>query len=55
MHRGLVVHTGGTTNPDPAVDFDLVLGEPRKREIEWIQVNAFGFGGQNASLVVGAA
>lgn len=55
MHRGLVVHTGGTTNPDPAVDFDLVLGEPRKREIEWIQVNAFGFGGQNASLVVGSA
>ncbi|HZZ51037.1 MAG TPA: beta-ketoacyl-[acyl-carrier-protein] synthase family protein [Pseudonocardia sp.] len=55
MHRDLVVHTGGTTNPDPAIDFDLVLHEPRKREIEWIQVNAFGFGGQNASLVLSAA
>jgi 3-oxoacyl-[acyl-carrier-protein] synthase II len=52
MHRGLVVHTGGTTNPEPSIDFDLVLDEPRKREIEWIQANAFGFGGQNASLVV---
>lgn len=54
MHRGLVVHTGGTTNPEPGIDFDLVLGGPRKREIEWIQANAFGFGGQNASLVVSA-
>jgi 3-oxoacyl-(acyl-carrier-protein) synthase len=31
-----------------------VLRQPRKREIEWIQVNAFGFGGQNASLVLSA-
>ena len=54
MRRGLVVHTGGTSDPDPAIDFDLVLGKPREREISWIQVNAFGFGGQNASLVVSA-
>jgi 3-oxoacyl-[acyl-carrier-protein] synthase II len=54
MHRGLVPHTGGTTNPEPGIDFDLVLGQPRKRDISWIQANAFGFGGQNASLVVSA-
>ncbi|MEU7818016.1 beta-ketoacyl-[acyl-carrier-protein] synthase family protein [Pseudonocardia sp. NPDC049154] len=52
MHRGIVVQTGGTTNPEPGIDFDLVLHEPRKRDVDWIQVNAFGFGGQNASLVV---
>jgi 3-oxoacyl-[acyl-carrier-protein] synthase II len=54
MHRGFVVHTGGTTRPDPAIDFDLVLSEPRKRDIAWLQANAFGFGGQNASLVLSA-
>jgi len=54
MHRGLVVHTGGTTNPEPAIDFDLVLGRPQARDISWIQANAFGFGGQNASLVLSA-
>jgi 3-oxoacyl-[acyl-carrier-protein] synthase II len=54
MHRGLVVHTGGTTRPEPSIDFDLVLGRPRKRDIAWIQANAFGFGGQNASLVLSA-
>lgn len=54
MRRGMVVHTGGTTDPDPAIDFDLVLDEPCKREISWIQANAFGFGGQNASLVISA-
>jgi 3-oxoacyl-[acyl-carrier-protein] synthase II len=54
MHRGLVPQTGGTTTPEPSIDFDLVLGQPRRREVCWIQVNAFGFGGQNASLVVSA-
>jgi 3-oxoacyl-[acyl-carrier-protein] synthase II len=54
MHRGLVVHTGGTTNPEPCIDFALVLGRPQARDISWIQANAFGFGGQNASLVLSA-
>jgi 3-oxoacyl-[acyl-carrier-protein] synthase II len=54
MHRGLVVHTGGTTNPEPSIDFALVLGRPQSRDISWIQANAFGFGGQNASLVLSA-
>jgi len=54
MHRGLVVPTGGTTSPEPSIDFDLVLGQPRERDIAWLQANAFGFGGQNASLVLSA-
>ncbi|WP_168223519.1 beta-ketoacyl synthase [Pseudarthrobacter sp. NIBRBAC000502772] len=52
LRRGEVMHTGGTTVPDPAIKFDLVLDKPKARDIDWIQVNAFGFGGQNASLVV---
>lgn len=54
MAEKQLIHTGGTTEPDPEIDFDLVLGAPRMREIEWALLNAFGFGGQNASIVVSA-
>lgn len=54
MASNEVIHTGGTTAPDPEIEFDLVLGEPRKKSVDWLQINAFGFGGQNASLVVSA-
>ncbi|BCB82801.1 beta-ketoacyl-[acyl-carrier-protein] synthase family protein [Phytohabitans suffuscus] len=54
LRRGQVAPTGATTDPEPEIRFDLVLGEPRKRSMEWMQVNAFGFGGQNASLVLSA-
>ncbi|ALJ21850.1 beta-ketoacyl-[acyl-carrier-protein] synthase family protein [Microbacterium sp. No. 7] len=52
MKRDEVIFTGGTSTPDPLIRFDLVLDEPRRRTVDWLQVNAFGFGGQNASLVV---
>ncbi|MEQ9661827.1 MAG: beta-ketoacyl-[acyl-carrier-protein] synthase family protein [Parasphingopyxis sp.] len=54
MEDGEVMHTGGTTTPDPDIAFDLVMETPRKRATDWLQINAFGFGGQNASLVVSA-
>lgn len=44
--------TGATVEPDPEIEFDLVMHEPRRMPIDWLQLNAFGFGGQNASLVV---
>ena len=52
--RGEVIHTGGTHDPVDGINFDLVIDAPRKKSVEWLQVNAFGFGGQNASLVVSA-
>jgi 3-oxoacyl-[acyl-carrier-protein] synthase II len=30
----------------------VVIGRPKKLEYKTLQVNAFGFGGQNASIVV---
>jgi 3-oxoacyl-[acyl-carrier-protein] synthase II len=52
MADGKVVHTANTTLLDPEVEFDVVLREPRRMDVAIIQVNAFGFGGQNASIVV---
>lgn len=47
-----LVQTLGTEIVDPEVRFDLVLGAPREVALRAAQINAFGFGGQNASLVV---
>lgn len=52
MTDGKVVNTANTTTPDPEIGFDLVLRAPRAMDVAVIQVNAFGFGGQNASIVV---
>ncbi len=45
-------HTANTDEPDPEAMFDIVIGEPRSMPYRTLQVNSFGFGGQNASLVV---
>jgi 3-oxoacyl-[acyl-carrier-protein] synthase II len=52
MARGEILQTASTTNLDPEANFDLVLGQPRKADIQALQFNAFGFGGQNASLIM---
>jgi 3-oxoacyl-[acyl-carrier-protein] synthase II len=52
MHRGEILPTASTENPDPEIQFDLVLEAPRQVDVKAIQINAFGFGGQNASMVV---
>ncbi len=52
MHHGRFPNIAGTTVPDPAIRFDVVLHEPRTMDIGVLQVNAFGFGGQDASVVV---
>src|SRR3954447_10305550 len=52
MHDGRLPHVGGTRSLCPAVRFDVVLHEPRTVDIEVLQINAFGFGGQNASVVL---
>jgi 3-oxoacyl-[acyl-carrier-protein] synthase II len=42
----------GTTTPDPEIDFDVVMHTAADVSVQALQVNAFGFGGQDASLVV---
>lgn len=54
MARSEVLPTAGTINVDPAARFAVPLREVRSRPIDLIQINGFGFGGQNGSLVVGS-
>jgi 3-oxoacyl-[acyl-carrier-protein] synthase II len=52
MHEGMVPATMGTQRVDPDARFDLVTEQPRECSYSVFQVNAFGFGGQNASLIL---
>jgi 3-oxoacyl-[acyl-carrier-protein] synthase II len=52
MHDGRIPPTMGTRQLDTQTRFDLVMSQPREHAYSAFQVNAFGFGGQNASLIV---
>ncbi len=44
--------TANYETPDPSCDLDIVAGAPRRTEVDGVLVNAFGFGGQNATLAI---
>ena len=56
MQQGALMPTAGTHDPRelmPEVDrLHAVIGAPAEGRIDVLQVNAFGFGGQNSSLIV---
>ena len=41
-------------NPDPEIAFDVVPNQARPAEVGMVLSNSFGFGGQNACLLIGA-
>jgi 3-oxoacyl-[acyl-carrier-protein] synthase II len=41
--------------PDPTIPLDVVPNEARPAAVRTVLSNSFGFGGQNVSLVLGAA
>lgn len=53
-HR-LIPPTAGTTNPDPEMDIDLVIGEARPWTPGPTISNNFGFGGHNGSIILAPA
>ncbi len=52
MREDRFLHIANTDEPDPEAEFEVVTGRPKAMRYRTLQVNAFGFGGQNASLIV---
>jgi 3-oxoacyl-[acyl-carrier-protein] synthase II len=56
LERGVLPPTLNLEEPDPACDLDYVPDGPREAPgLELAVSNSFGFGGQNATLVLGTA
>jgi len=53
MDRQWVPPTINYQNPDPACDLDVVPNHGRPAELNYVMSNSFGFGGINASIVLG--
>jgi len=51
--RDILPPTLNLTNPDPECDLDYVPGKARRHAVRWALNNSFGFGGTNASILVG--
>nr|MBA2438263.1 3-oxoacyl-ACP synthase [Acidimicrobiia bacterium] len=52
VERGLIPPTANLESQDPEIDLDIVAKAPREAKIDVVVSNSFGFGGQNAVLVV---
>src|SRR5438067_1729853 len=52
INHGMVHPTINLEHPDPDCDLDYVPGGPRRHEIKVAMSNSFGFGGQNACIVL---
>lgn len=53
LTSGIVPPTINLDNPDPECDLDYTPHKPRERTIRYAMSNSFGFGGHNASVVIG--
>ena len=53
MRDGVVPPTINYKTPDPACDLDVTPNTPKEREIRYAMSNSLGFGGHNASLLLG--
>lgn len=52
LRRQEVPPTINYENPDPDCDLDYVPNTPRKHDFEYAMTNSFGFGGQNAVVIL---
>ena len=52
IERGLIPPTINYEKPDPDCDLDYVPNQAREQRVDVVLSNSFGFGGQNACLVI---
>jgi 3-oxoacyl-[acyl-carrier-protein] synthase II len=53
LKHGLVPPTGNHETTDPEIALDVVASEPREVSAKAVLSNSFGFGGHNATLILG--
>jgi 3-oxoacyl-[acyl-carrier-protein] synthase II len=53
LRDSLIPPTINLENPDPKCDLDYTPNQPRERKFNAAMSNSFGFGGHNASLIIG--
>ncbi|MEZ6119642.1 MAG: beta-ketoacyl-ACP synthase II [Pirellulaceae bacterium] len=53
IQHGVVPPTINLDTPDPACDLDYTPNQPKERPVNVAMSNSFGFGGHNASAIVG--
>jgi len=53
IERGVIPPTINYEYPDPECDLDYVPNTPREADVRVAMCNSFGFGGHNASIVIG--
>jgi 3-oxoacyl-(acyl-carrier-protein) synthase len=53
FERDLLPGTAHHHDRDPDCDLDIIGPEPRRMAVAAVMSNSFGFGGQNASIVLG--
>lgn len=53
LQQNIAPPTINLETPDPECDLDYVPNQPRAMRIDYAMSNSFGFGGHNASIVIG--
>lgn len=53
VQEGVVPPTINLNTPDDECDLNYVPNKAEKRDVRYAMTNAFGFGGQNSSLIIG--
>jgi 3-oxoacyl-[acyl-carrier-protein] synthase II len=53
LAEGVIPPTINLTNPDPDCDLDYTPNTARQRQFKYAMSNSFGFGGHNASVIIG--